>query len=95
MEFVYLLSHSLSSWSVRYSNRKSKEYRTNTFIQHSIWSLSMHSYCSLFSGPVRYLNRKSDEYRPNKIMQQSFLDFIYSLLVFPFKCVSAGFKSAK
>ena len=44
---------SLFSCSVRYSNRKSNESKTNTFLQHSVSSLSVHSYSLLFIWPVR------------------------------------------
>ena len=61
MMFVYSLLQSLFSWSLRNSNRKGNEYRTNKFIQNSLWSLSIQFCSSLFSWQVRYSNRKSSD----------------------------------
>ena len=37
------------------------EYSTNIFTQQYLWSLSIHSYSSVFSSPAHYSNRKSSD----------------------------------
>ena len=47
---------------------KNNLYCTYIFIQDYLWSLSIHSYSSLFSWLIRYSNRQGNEYRTNQII---------------------------
>ena len=55
---LFKVTFCIISWPVRYLNRESNEYGTNIFIQHDLWSLSIHYHSSLFSGSPRYSIQK-------------------------------------